>query len=86
MDTIRTVRRFLLIVQSMRAVIKSLRICHIAEESVIYVYGWISQEEFFSQHKIKDFGYGGRATVEAKGLNSASDLIPREQVREENTF
>ena len=37
-----------------------------------------------------DFGYGGRATVEAKGLNPAGDLNEREynvnQVREENSF
>ena len=46
--------------------------------------------EFFSCHKIQDFGYGGRAVVEATGLNPAGDLIPREypreQVREENLF
>ena len=52
--------------------------------------GWISQEEFFSRHRIQDFGYGGRAVVEAMGLKPAGDLIsreyPREQVREENSF
>ena len=56
----------------------------------IDVYGWISQEEFFSCHKIQDFGYGGRATVEAGGLNPAGDLISGEhlgnQVREANSF
>ena len=65
-------------------------LCHIAEESVIDVYGWISREEFFSCHKIQDFGYGGRATVEAMGLNPAGDLNGCEpfvnQAREENSF
>ena len=65
-------------------------LCHIAEESVIDVYGWISRDEFFSCHKMQDFGYGGRATVEATGLNPAGDLNEREynvnQVREENSF
>ena len=46
--------------------------------------------EFFSRHRIQDFGYGGRATVEATGLNPAGDLISGEhlgnQMREENSF
>ena len=57
---------------------------------IIWVYGWISQEEFFSCHKIQDFGYGGRAVVEATGLNPAGDLNgwehPGNQVCEENAF
>ena len=65
-------------------------LCHIAEESVIDVYGWISRDEFFSCHKMQDFGYGGRATVEAMGLNPAFDSISGEhlgnQMREENSF
>jgi len=39
---------------------------------------------------MQDFGCGGKATVEEKGLHPARDLIPREnpreQVREENSF
>ena len=46
--------------------------------------------EFFSCHKIQDFGYGGRAVVEATGLNPSGDLISGEhlgnKVCEENTF
>ena len=50
------------------------------------IYMEISSGEIFSCHKIQGFGYGGRATVEAMGLNPASDLIPRKQVWEENSF
>jgi hypothetical protein len=46
--------------------------------------------EFFSCNKIQDFGYGGRATVKAGGLNPSSDLNGCEpfvnKVCEENTF
>ena len=46
--------------------------------------------KFFSCHKMQNFGYGGRATVEAMGLNPAGDLNEREysvnKVCEDNTF
>ena len=46
--------------------------------------------KFFSCHKMQNFGYGGRATVEAMGLNPANDLNDREysvnKVCEDNTF
>ena len=46
--------------------------------------------EFFSCNKIQDFGYGGRATVKAGGLNPAGDLNgwehPGNQICEENEF
>ena len=54
------------------------------------IYMEISSGEFFSCHKIQDFGCGGRATVGAMGLNPASDLNEREynvnQMREANSF
>ena len=50
----------------------------------------MASNEDFNLWKIYDRGCGGRAVVEAMGLNPASDLIPkeypREQAREENSF
>ena len=50
----------------------------------------MASNEDFNLWKIYDRGYGGRATVEATGLNPAGDLISGEhlgnQVREENSF
>jgi hypothetical protein len=71
-------------------VIKKRFISRDIEKQIICMCGWISREEFFSCHKIQDFGYGGRATVEAMGLNPANDLNDREysvnKVCEDNTF
>ena len=50
----------------------------------------MASNEDFNLWKIYDRGYGGRAVVEATGLDPVGDLIPREylgnKVWEENTF
>ena len=50
----------------------------------------MASNEDFNLWKIYDCGYGGRAVVEAMGLNPAGDLNDREynvnQAREENSF
>ena len=38
------------------------------------------QFRFFDKHRGRNFGYGERATMEASGLNPASDLLSGEQL------
>jgi hypothetical protein len=65
-------------------------LCDHIQETIIKAYSWISREEFFSCHKMQGYGYGGKAVIEATGLNPAGDFNGWEhlgnQVREENSF